>query len=228
MNHILTIYKLSINHLLTIYEPSINHILTIYKPSINHLLTIYEPSSYCAFPMLFLCFSSSCFVGQHRFPIHWDHPMMDGTDGTGWDWDSPRSWIMSIPRSIGLHKHVYVYIYMYTYIYMYIYICIYIYIYMYTYIYIYVYIYMYIYVYVCRYIHIYTHTAGEISHCPLVITGDQLEGLTITQLSSIVFNDSTIWRFPEMGVPLSHPFYSDFPQKPSIFGYLHWWKPALR
>ena len=31
----------------------------------------------------------------------------------------------------------------------------------------------------------------------------------------------SIWRFPEIGVRLNHPFYYDFHHKPAILGYPH-------
>jgi hypothetical protein len=39
-----------------------------------------------------------------------------------------------------------------------------------------------------------------------------------------------LWRFPKMGVPLNHPFQSDFhgfsiDYQPFILGYTHLWKP---
>jgi hypothetical protein len=45
-------------------------------------------------------------------------------------------------------------------------------------------------------------------------------------------NNSTMWRFPEMGIPLNHPcfhriFYLGNPWKPSILWYLHLWKSSF-
>ena len=39
---------------------------------------------------------------------------------------------------------------------------------------------------------------------------------------------STIWRFPEIGLPLDHPFFRIFHSKPSIRGYPHLWKPLFQ
>ena len=51
-----------------------------------------------------------------------------------------------------------------------------------------------------------------------------------TRMKPIQSSDNTWntnkWRFPEIGVPPNHPFLDGiFPYKPSIWGYLHLWKP---
>ena len=45
-------------------------------------------------------------------------------------------------------------------------------------------------------------------------------------------HNSTMWRFPEMGIPLNHPcfqriFHLGNPWKPSILWYLHLWKSSF-